>query len=366
MSKTKLFNIEDYHEQAKKFLPKMVYDYYKSGADDEITLNENRKDYTKIKLIPRVLIDVNNLNTAITVLGQKISFPIIVAPTAMQKMATPEGEISTARATNKMKTLMVLSTSSTTSMEDVSKEMTSGLLWYQLYVTKDRSLTLNMIQRAEKSGYKAICITVDAPILGNRESDHRNQFKLPAHLTMPNVQRTDGMEDTKSGSGLNIFFSTQFDKSLNWTDIDWIKKQTKLPIVLKGIVSYEDTKLAIQHKVDAIVVSNHGGRQLDTCISTIQALPMVVQAAKDCNSKIEIYVDGGIRRGTDVLKAIALGARAVLIGRPVLWGLSVNGEQGVENVLKLLQKEFESAMSLCGCQSLSDINSSLIYKKSKL
>lgn len=347
----------------------MVYDYYKSGADDEITLKENRKDFTKIKLIPRVLIDVKDLNTTTFVLGHKIAFPIIVAPTAMQKMiqiSNSEGEISTAKATNKMNTIMILSTSSTTSMEDVSKEMTSGLLWYQLYVTKDRILTQNMIKRAEKSGYKAICVTVDAPILGNRESDHKNQFKLPSHLNMPNVTRLDGMEDTKTGSGLNNFFSTQFDQTLNWTDIDWIKKQTKLPIVLKGIVSYEDTVLAIQHKVDAIVVSNHGGRQLDTCISTIQALPMVIKATKDYKSNIEVYMDGGIRRGTDVIKALALGAKAVLIGRPILWGLAANGEKGVEDVLKILRKEFESALTLCGCRTLSDINSSLIYKNSKL
>jgi (S)-2-hydroxy-acid oxidase len=250
---------------------------------------------------------------------------------------------------------MTLSSWSTIALEDVASAAPRGLRWFQLYVYKDRAITLELVQRAERAGYKALAVTVDTPMLGRREADVRNRFALPSHLTMGNFKAKGGEHSsgTKSsgstGSGLASYVSSLIDQSLTWDDIAWLRKNTHLKIVVKGIMTAEDAILAVQHRVDGVWVSNHGARQLDTVPATIEVLPEIVQAV---GGQVEIYLDGGILRGTDVFKALALGARAVFLGRPVLWGLAHSGEDGVTNVLKLINDEFILAMKLSGCVSL--------------
>jgi isopentenyl diphosphate isomerase/L-lactate dehydrogenase-like FMN-dependent dehydrogenase len=284
----------------------------------------------------------------------------------MQKMCHPDGEIGTAKASVRLNSLMTLSTISTTSIEDVGKCLGDKPHWMQLYVVKDRDLTLSIIRKAEKAGFTGLAVTVDAPVLGNREADHKNEFHLPKGLELPNIPSISqdiGKNSKKNFSQLNHFVSTQFDQTLSWETIKWIQKQTKLKIIVKGIVTYEDAVLAAEHGVDGIWVSNHGARQLDTSVSTIQALPEVVKAVRDSKANIEVYLDGGIRRGTDVIKALALGATAVFVGRPVLWGLTCNGEQGVVDVIETLNSELSRGMALCGCTNIKSITPNLIFNQ---
>ena len=255
---------------------------------------------------------------------------------------------------------MILSTLSNSSVEDVATASNSNL-WFQLYVYKDRGVTRDLIQRVENAGCRALVITVDAPFLGIRERDVRNGFTLPEGLTIKNLdaswQAKVSAEDGESG--LTAYFASQLDSSLSWKDIEWLRSITKLPIIFKGIACKEDAMLAVQYNIDAIVISNHGGRQLDTCRASIEVLPEVMECPL---GKMEILIDGGVRRGTDVLKALSLGAKAVLVGRPILWGLAYDGESGVRKVLQILKKEFDLAMALCGCTSVSNISFDLIVK----
>lgn len=355
----KLLNISEFEIAAKEKLTQMAYDYYRSGANDEITLKENCDAYKKIFLKYRVLVDVSIRDLSTKVLGQKISMPVMIAPTAFHKMAHPEGEVAVAKAAGRSGTIIILSTLSNSDVEAVVKA-SSGPVWFQLYVYKDREVTREIIQRAETAGCKAIVITVDAPVLGTRERDVRNQFNLPEGLSVKNLLPA-GKENLPiiESSGLSGYVQTHLDPSLNWKDLDWIKKITKLPVLIKGIACAEDALLSVKHGVDGIVVSNHGGRQLDTCRATIEVLPEITEAVQ---GKLEILIDGGIRRGTDVIKAVALGAKAVLIGRPVIWGLAVDGENGVKNVLEILRNEFDIAMALCGKDSVSKVNKDLIVQ----
>lgn len=350
-------NIFDFEHIAKEKLTKMAYDYYSSGADDEITLRENCDAYKKIFLKYRVLVDVSKRDLSTEVFGQKISMPLMIAPTAFHKMAHTEGEAAVARASGAADTIMILSTLSNSDVEEVVKA-SSGSVWFQLYVYKDREVTKDLIRRSESAGCKALVLTVDAPVLGIRERDVRNKFNLPEGITVKNLvpakkENLPEMDD----SGLSAYVQKFLDPSLSWKDIEWLKSITDLPIVIKGIACKEDALLSVQHGADGIVVSNHGGRQLDTCRATIDVLPEVADAV---SGKIEILIDGGIRRGTDVIKAIALGAKAVLVGRPVIWGLAVGGEKGVISVLEIIRKEFDHAMALCGTDSVEKINKNLI------
>lgn len=356
-------NVAEYEKYAKDTLPRNAHGYYASGANDMITLRENREAFSRIRLMPKILVDVSKIDTSTTVLGERISSPICIAPTAMQKMAHPEGECATSKAACRHKTLMTLSSWSTTALEEVASAAPGGYRWFQLYVYKDRAVTLDLIRRAEKAGYKALAVTVDTPVLGRRESDIRNRFALPAHLTMGNFAKAGGAhaDGTKSsgstGSGLASYVASLIDKTLTWEDIAWLRKNTKLKIVVKGVMTVEDAITSVRHGVDGIWVSNHGARQLDTVPATIEVLPDICRAVA---GKVEVYLDGGITRGTDVLKAIALGAKAVFIGRPSLWGLAHSGEEGVHNVLKLLNDEFVLAMQLSGCVSINDIKPNLV------
>ena len=352
-----LLSVADYARVAHGKLADGVRDYFEGGALDEITLRENTAGWERLKLYYGVLAGVGKREMETTVLGQKISMPIVVAPTAFHKLACETGEIATARAAKAAGTLFILSSLSNTAMEKVFAEAGSPR-WFQLYIYKDREITRELVQRAEAAGAEAIVLTVDAPGLGTRERDARNSFRLPDGLAVENLAPLGKGDMPKvAGSGLAAYVRENFKSDLGFGDLDWLCGATRLPVVVKGVCRGDDARRAAEHGAKAVVVSNHGGRQLDTAPATCEVLPHVVEAAGDL---CEVYVDGGIRRGSDVLKAIALGARAVLVGRPILWGLTVAGEQGATAVLTILLRELDEAMLLCGCSRLSDIESSLL------
>ncbi len=352
MDSEPLINVADYARSASRKLPRGVLDYYEGGALDEITLRENTAGWERLKLYYRVLAGVGKRDLTTTVLGQPISMPIVVAPTAFHKLACESGEIATAKAARATGTLFILSSLSNTAMESVFAQAASPR-WFQLYIYKDRGITLELVRRAEAAGAEAIVLTVDAPGLGTRERDTRNSFRLPDGLAVENLAPLGkGAFPEVTGSGLAAYVRANFKEDLGFDDLDWLCRSTRLPVVVKGVCRGDDARRAAEHGAKAVVVSNHGGRQLDTAPATCEVLPRVVEIAGDL---CEVYVDGGIRRGSDVLKAIALGARAVLVGRPILWGLCVAGEQGAVDVLEILRRELDEAMLLCGCTKLSDI-----------
>ena len=327
------------------------------GAGDEITLQWNQESFACIRLKPRVLRDVSQIDTTVDLFGQKLPHPILLAPTAYHKLVHSEGEIATARGAGAAGAILVVSTFATTSLENVAKEARAPL-WFQLYMTPDRAISKDLVQRAEAAGYRAICITVDTPVLGVRTREMRVNFHLPSGLARENVknlspQLAGAAHFSKGGPSIAVLNS-----KLTWKDIEWVSSFTKLPILLKGILAPEDAKLAVEHGASGIIVSNHGARNLDTTPATIDALPDVVEAS---GGKIPVLMDGGIRRGTDVLKALALGARAVLIGRPYLWGLAVGGAVGVERVVQILLDEFKTAMALCGTPTLASIDRTVLW-----
>ncbi len=333
--------IADLEAIAKRLLPRSHYDYYAGGAEDELTLDANLEAFKKVFIRPRALVDVSRIDTGTTALGTPISMPIMVAPTAYQKMAHKDGELATARAAGKSKTIMVASTIATYDLESIAKAA-SGPLWFQLYVQPERNLSRELAQRAEAAGYRALCLTVDTPQLGRRERDVRNAFTLPPGVRMMNFEggRREMPRRAPPGtSAMASYSAALLDPTLTWDAIAWLKSETKLPIVVKGIISGEDAALAVESGASAVLVSNHGGRQLDACEPTFAALPHVVDAVA---GRIEVYLDGGVRRGTDVLKAVALGARAVLVGRPVIWGLAAGGEAGAHRALEMLREEFDA------------------------
>src|SRR5271165_5690875 len=353
-------NLLELEMKARESLPQTVYDYCASGANDEITLRENRLAYERITLLPHMLVDVSERHMGTTALGEPVSMPILIAPTAFQGLAHPEGEVATVKAAGAAKTLMTLSTGSTFSIEEVMAVAT-GPVWFQLYLFKDRAISASLVKRAEVAGCKAIVFTVDVPLLGRRERDVRNRFKLPDDLSAKNLLPAGLQEfpDGTAGSGLASYIASLLDPALTWKDIEWLTGITKLPVLVKGILRSDDALLAVNHGASGVIVSNHGARQLDTTPATISILPEIVDAV---GGKVEVYVDGGIRRGTDVLKAIACGARAVFLGRPVLWGLASGAEAGVRYVLEMLRQEFDLAMALSGCPTLSSITRDLIRR----
>jgi 4-hydroxymandelate oxidase len=353
-------NLLELEMKARELLPQTAYDFYAGGANDEITLRENRLAYERITLLPRVLVDVSERHMATTALGEPVSMPIFVAPTAFQGLAHPEGEVATTKAAGAAKTLMALSTLSTFSIEEVMA-IATGPVWFQLYVFKDRAISASLVKRAEVAGCKAIVFTVDVPLLGRRERDVRNQFKLPDDLSVKNLLPEGLREfpDGTAGSELTPYIVSLFDPALTWKDIEWLAGITKLPVLVKGILRSEDALLAVKHGASGVIVSNHGARQLDTTPATISVLPEIVDVV---GGKVEVYVDGGITRGADVLKAIASGAHAVFIGRPVLWGLACGAEAGVRYVLEMVRQEFDLAMALSGCPTLRSITRDLIRR----
>lgn len=356
-----LVNIADYAAAARERLDQAAYDYYAGGALDEITLRDNAAAYRRIGLRYRVLAGVGEPDLRTTLLGREVAMPIAVAPTAFHRMAHTDGETGTARAAGAAGALFVLSGLSNTAMEEVFAEA-AGPRFFQLYIYKDRAVTRDLVARAEAAGAEAIVLTVDTPVWGTREADVRNNFSLPAGLSVENLSPA-GKADFPAGegSGLANYVAALLDGGLAWEDLDWLCSITDLPVLVKGVCTGEDGALAAAHGAAGVIVSNHGGRQLDGCPATIDVLPEVAAAV---DGRAEVYVDGGIRRGGDVFKALALGARAVLVGRPVLWGLAVAGEAGVAAVLDILRREFADTMALCGCSDVAGIGPQFLRRTS--
>jgi isopentenyl diphosphate isomerase/L-lactate dehydrogenase-like FMN-dependent dehydrogenase len=337
-------NVFDFEQLAEQRLEPGAFGYFAGGAGDERTLRENVEAYGRWQLRPRVLTGVERADTSTTVLGTEVSMPLLVAPVAFQRMAHPEGESATARAAAAAGTIMVLSTLATSTPADVAAAAPNGRRWFQLYCFRDPGVTRALIDQARDAGFDAIVLTVDAPRLGRRERDLRTLFQIPADVTVPSFAAAVG--GSSAGTPADMF--AEMDGTVTWRSLEQLAAQAGMPVLVKGVITGEDAHLACEHGAAGIVVSNHGGRQLDGASATIEALPEVVDAV---SGRLEVLVDGGIRRGADVVKALALGAQAVLAGRAVLWGLAADGEQGVRRVLELLNDEIELALVLTGCDS---------------
>lgn len=350
-------NLFDFERIAAERLPGAAYDYYASGAHDEVTLRENRAAFERLRLHYRVLAGVGERDTHTVILGRTHDWPVLLAPTAFARMAHPDGELAVARAAGQAGVTQVLSTLATTRLEDVAAEAARPP-WFQLYVFRDRALTLDLVRRAEAAGYEALVLTVDAPLLGQRERDARNGFSLPSGLAAENLpDAARGVTGSAGESGLFAYFRALIDPALDWHDLDWLCAATPLPVLVKGIVRADDAVRALDHGAAGVIVSNHGGRQLDTAPATIEVLPRITAALA---GRAPVLMDGGVRRGTDIVKALAHGAAAVLIGRPVLWGLAADGEAGVRTVLRLLRAELDLAMALCGAANLGALTPDLL------
>ena len=375
-------NVEDFKKLAKKKLPSPIFHYIDGGSDDEITLKRNTDSFSKCDLIPNVLAGVDNIDMSTKVLGQKIDFPLFLSPTSMNKLYHHHGEKGTALAAEKMGTMFGTSTMATTSIEELGK-LTNGPKLFQLYIHKDKGLTDNLIERCKQVGFNSMCLTVDTVVAGNRERDHKSGFSTPPKLTLGSLlsfalhpqwtfnhfigkkfQLANIIHMTEKGSSIDKsvmdYINEQFDPAMNWTDAEYCVKKWGGPFALKGIMSVEDAKRAIDIGCTAIMISNHGGRQLDGSRAPFDQLSEIVDAVGD---KIEVILDGGVRRGTHVLKAIALGAKACSFGKGYLFALSAGGQKGVETVLKKMKDEIKRDMTLMGCRNLKELNKSkIIYR----
>ena len=355
----KPLTLDEYESLARERMERSAYDYYAGGAGDERTLAANRAAFDSIPLRPRVLVDVSRIDTRTTVLGQPIDLPVMLSPTAFNRLAHPDGEMAAARAARAEGTIMIGSTLSTCALEEVASACGGGL-WFQVYVYKDRALTQELVARAESCGYRALVLTVDTPLLGRRYRDVRNRFTLPEGISMKNFEAAmTGAARWGEHSSFSAYVHDLFDATLTWSAVEWLRGQTRLPVLVKGILTREDARIAVDCGVDGVIVSNHGGRQLDGALASIDALPEVAEAVA---GRAEVLMDGGVRRGTDVLRALALGARAVCIGRPYLWALAVAGDEGVRDVLRILRDELSLAMALSGRPTVADVDRSLVAR----
>ena len=377
----KVGNVDDLRLLAKRRLPGGVFDYFDGAAEDEMTKVENSSAFSKVELRPRVLVDVSSIDTSTTIMGQPVPFPIALSPTGFTRIAHPDGELAVARVAGAVNLPYTLSTLGTRSIEEVAKVAT-GPLWYQLYVWKDRGLSRELVERARDNGYKAIMLTVDTPVFGRRERDVRRGFTLPPKIGLETF--VDGIlhpkwtwdfvrsepitfsavagrksVDGSTAVTLSDYVNSQFDPTLSWKDLDWIREVSGLPLMLKGIQSVEDAKLAVELGVDAIALSNHGGRQYDGAPAPVALLPRVVDAVGD---SIEVLVDGGVRRGSDVVKACALGARAVMFGRPYLYGLGAGGEMGVRWAIDHITSGVTRTMGLIGETSITKLSPGVVTR----
>jgi len=339
-------NLFEFEALARKRLPKKEYDYIAGGATDELSVERNRRAYESWALRPRVLRNVSALDLSTTVLGKKVSLPVLLAPCGGHKKAHPEGEIATYRAAAAAGTILAVSANASTSFEALARAA-AGRLWLQFYPFRDREMTKSWLRRAQEAGYEAVCITLDSVWPPKRERNIRNNYK---QLRGVNYPKAAPGESPVRGGG---------DPAATWKDLEWIKSQTELPVIAKGIMAGEDAELCAEAGADAIIVSNHGGRHLDNTLATVEVLSEAVAAAK---GRVEILLDGGVRRGADVVKALALGARAVFIGRPLFWGLAVDGQQGVARVLEILREEIEITMAKCGRSTVASIDSTVVVK----
>lgn len=347
--------LDELQEQAGAQLAPAVFDYYRGGADDELTLADNQAAYDRLRLRYRVLHDVSQVDTRVSLLGQEASLPVLVAPTAFHSLATPEGEVATARAAAQAGTVMVLSSLSNRPLEEVTAAA-PGRVWFQLYVVRDRGLTRDVVARAHAAGCQALVLTADAPRLGRRRKDVRNRFQLPPGLVLANLSK-EPLPASQSDSALANYFDLELDAGLTWKDVEWLAGLSPMPVLVKGLVRGDDAVRAVEHGAGGVVVSNHGGRQLDGSVATLDALGEVAEAVGD---RTLVLVDGGVRRGTDVIKALCRGARAVLLGRPILWGLACAGESGALQVLEHVRAELERAMALCGVARVGDLTEDLL------
>ncbi|MAH53694.1 MAG: alpha-hydroxy acid oxidase [Pelagibacteraceae bacterium] len=373
------YNFDDFRKLAKQNLPSPIFHYIDGGADDEVTLNRNTDSFNDCDLIPNVLSDVSNVDLSTTVLGQKIDFPLFLAATAMHRLYHHHGERATAKAAEKMGTMFGISTMATVSIEEIAK-LTSGPKLFQLYIHKDKGLTDNLIERCKQTGFNSMCLTVDTLVAGNRERDRRTGFTTPPKLTLSSLlsfalhpswtlnnllhekfKLANLIHMTDKGSSIDKsvidYINEQFDTSMNWKDAEYCVKKWGGPFALKGVMSVEDAKKAIDIGCSAIMISNHGGRQLDGSRAPFDQLAEIVDAVGD---KIEVILDGGIRRGTHVLKALALGAKACSFGKGYLFALGAGGQKGVEAVLEKMKAEIERDMILMGCRSIKELSRSKI------
>jgi isopentenyl diphosphate isomerase/L-lactate dehydrogenase-like FMN-dependent dehydrogenase len=347
-------NIADYEREAERLLDPGPFGYFAGGAGDEQTLRDNVVAFSRWQLRPRVLVDVSKVMTATEVLGREVSMPLLVAPTAFQRLAHPDGEIATARAAAAAGTVMCQSTLSSLTPGELAAGAPGARLWFQLYWSSDRGFTADLVARVVEAGFEALVLTVDFPAAGRRERDLRAAFALPDDLPAPNIPGSLQRQDFHAALGEIV------DTTLTWRDLEWLRERCPLPLLLKGILSAEDALLAAEHGAAGVIVSNHGGRQLDGVAASLDALPEVVEAV---GGRVEVLLDGGIRRGTDVLKALALGAGAVLAGRAVVWGLAVGGEQGVREVLELLRTETALGLTHLGCRSPADVTRTHVARR---
>jgi isopentenyl diphosphate isomerase/L-lactate dehydrogenase-like FMN-dependent dehydrogenase len=336
-------NVGDYERLAAEALDPGAHGYFAGGAGDERTLRENVSAFARWRLRPRVLVDVSDVKTGTTVLGEPVSMPILVAPVAFQRLAHPDGEAGMARAAADAGTVMCLSTLATTTPGEVAAAAPAAPLWFQLYCFRDRGVTRALLSEAVEAGFRAVVLTVDAPRPGRRERDLRSGFRLPAELGVPSVAKATGAErgPISVADVLGLV-----DPALGWTDLEALVSDSSLPVLVKGVMTAEDAVLATDRGAAGVIVSNHGGRQLDGVAATIDAIAEVAEAV---GGRTEVLMDGGVRRGTDVVTALALGAQAVLVGRPAVWGLAAAGTDGARAVLGMLRDEFELALALCGC-----------------
>jgi 4-hydroxymandelate oxidase len=342
-----ILSLPEFEERARACLPHMAYEYLASGAADEITLRWNREAYDRIRLRPRVLRDVSRVDTRVKLFGRELPFPILLAPTAYHRVLHPEGEIATARGAGAAGATWVVSSSTTTTIEEIAAAATAPL-WFQLYLQTDRGVTRDLVQRVEQAGCQALCLTVDQPVLGARNRQTRARFRLPPGVTAP--YRLD------IGQGQNVMDPRRV--VVTWKDVEWLRRATRVPLLLKGILDADDADQAVRIGADGVIVSNHGARILDTAPATIDALPRVAERLR---GRAPVLVDGGVRRGTDVLKAIARGATAVLIGRPYCYGLSVAGAHGVQRTIEILRAELEMALQLTGRAALGELDASVLW-----
>ena len=360
-------NVNDYQKAAKEVLPQYLYEYLASGSDEEQTLAENRAAFAQWYLRPRILRNMSRVSCETSLLGQRLGLPIFVTPAGVHALCEPAGgECTTAAVCAEFGALFGLSQHATRSIEQVREavpDITNSNLWYQSYILRNRDLTARLLQRAVKAGYKGIFLTVDSVRFGYREADERNGFnKLPDPHCLMNYEQEDLTKtyNAQTHDAWDQNSEQLFDPTLSWSDIQWVKQHASgLPVIVKGVMTAEDAVECVRHGADGIMVSNHGGRQLDGALSTIDALPAIAEAV---DGRVPILLDGGIRRGTDVLKALALGATAVGIGKPVFFALAVAGADGVRHVFQMLQKELETAMALCGVSHLGEIDGSLVCR----
>jgi len=373
-------DVTQFEPLARRRLSQMAYDYVRSGGGDEISMRENRAGFERLQLEPSVLVDVSQIDTRVNLFGSELESPILLAPVAYHRLYHAEGEVGTARGASAAGAGLVISTFTTTSIDEIARN-TQQPIWFQLYVQRDREFTKDMVQRAVASGCKAVCITADTPVLGNRygqlsfglpkgmECVHLRGSRAPGAAQVTEIQATQVQATQVQAPGIQAtqghktqranIYDTLFDPSFNWNDLEWLRSVAGVPVLVKGVLSAADGKLAVSRGADGVIVSNHGGRNLDTVPATIDALPRVVDAVA---GRIPVMLDSGIRRGTDVLMALALGAKAVFIGRPYVYGLAAGGAKGVERVILILRDELERAMALTGRRSIAEIDATVLRR----